>query len=90
MTWMAWTQPTAIFFMSIAIGLCLFTILEIIKPTVKRKGFLPISTTRGDRVFIGLLGSAFIHIAVIGLFPSSILYGSATAIMWAIVVLRWG
>ena len=64
MTWMAWTQPTAIFFMSIAMGLCLFTILEIIRPTVKRKGFLPISTTRGDRVFIGLLAVSYTHLTL--------------------------
>ncbi|MFL2526721.1 MAG: DUF2160 domain-containing protein [Candidatus Azotimanducaceae bacterium] len=90
MSWMAWTLPTAIFFVSIATGLALFTVLEIIRPTVKRRGFLPISTTRGDRVFISLLGSAFIHIAFLGLSSASILYGSVTAIAWAIVVLRWG
>ncbi len=63
MSWMAWTLPTAIFFIAIAIGLTAFTIMEVLKPTTKEKnGFLPMSTTRGDRFFISLLGSAFMHI----------------------------
>ena len=32
-----------------------------------RKGFLPIATTRGDRLFIGLLIAAYINLAFIGL-----------------------
>lgn len=43
------------------------TVWEIRSPTVLRKGFLPISTTRGDRVFIGLLGAAYINLAFVGL-----------------------
>jgi hypothetical protein len=31
------------------------TVWEIKSPTTLRKGFLPIATTRGDRLFIGLL-----------------------------------
>jgi predicted small integral membrane protein len=31
------------------------TVWEIKSPTTMRKGFLPIATTRGDRLFIGLL-----------------------------------
>jgi predicted small integral membrane protein len=32
-----------------------------------RKGFLPIATTRGDRLFIGLLTAAYINLAFVGL-----------------------
>ncbi len=32
----------------------------------RAKGFLPISTTRGDRFFIGLLSAAYIHLVVVG------------------------
>ena len=35
-------------------------------PTVERKGLLPMATTRGDRLFIGLLGAAFIHLGWLG------------------------
>ena len=34
---------------------------------VLRKGFLPIATTRGDRLFIGLLTAAYINLAFVGL-----------------------
>ena len=65
--WMAWTTPTAAFFITIALILTAMTIWQVISPSVARRGFLPIATTRGDRLFIGLLGSAYIHLAWIGL-----------------------
>ena len=61
MEWMAWTWPTAAFFASVALALAVMTLLELHRPTVERRGWLPISTTRGDRFFISLLGTAFIH-----------------------------
>jgi predicted small integral membrane protein len=30
-----------------------------------RKGFLPIATTRGDRLFIGLLAAAYVNLAFV-------------------------
>jgi len=53
--WMAWTQPVAIFFASIAIMLVVFGILQVVYPTHERRGFLPVPTTRGDRLFMSLL-----------------------------------
>jgi predicted small integral membrane protein len=67
MDWMAWTWPTAIFFMVIASLLIAFTILAIRFPETPRIGILRIETTRGDRLFITLLGSAFINLAWLGL-----------------------
>jgi len=43
------------------------TVWEIKSPTTLRKGFLPMATTRGDRLFIGLLGAAYINLAFVGL-----------------------
>ena len=56
MDWMAWTLPTALFFAVIAAILVTFTILAIKFPEVPRIGILRIETTRGDRLFITLLG----------------------------------
>jgi predicted small integral membrane protein len=43
------------------------TLLGIFRPGGKpRVGILGIATTRGDRLFISLLGSAFIHLAWLG------------------------
>jgi predicted small integral membrane protein len=63
--WMAWTLPVAVFFCSIVLMLIGMTIWELKSPTVERKGFLPIVTTRGDRLFIGLLSAAYVNLAFV-------------------------
>ena len=63
--WMAWTTPVAVFFISIVLMLATMTVWEIKSPTVLRKGFLPIETTRGDRLFIGLLSAAYTNLAFV-------------------------
>jgi predicted small integral membrane protein len=65
--WMVWTTPVAVFFTCIALMLIGMTVWEIKSPTIERKGFLPMVTTRGDRLFIGLLGAAYINLAFIGM-----------------------
>jgi len=63
--WMAWTVPVAVFFCCIALMLAGMTVWEIKSPTVARKGWLPIVTTRGDRLFIGLLSAAYVNLAFV-------------------------
>jgi predicted small integral membrane protein len=63
--WMAWTLPVAVFFCSIVLMLAGMTVWELKSPTVERKGFLPITTTRGDRLFIGLLSAAWVNLAFV-------------------------
>ncbi len=65
--WMVWTLPVAVFFTCIGLALVGMTVWEIKQPTIERKGFLPIATTRGDRLFIGLLTAAYINLAFVGL-----------------------
>lgn len=65
--WMAWTLPVAVFFTSIGLMLLGMTLWEIRAPTEPRKGFLPMETTRGDRLFIGLLCAAYVHLTFVGL-----------------------
>ncbi len=87
---MAWTLPTALFFIGIAIILAALTLWQVASPTVEPRGLLPMVTTRGDRLFIGLLGSAYIHLGRIGLNdlnPSSALAISA---LYMIALMRWG
>ena len=64
---MAWTLPVAVFFTTIVLMLIGMTVWEIKSPTSMRKGWLPIATTRGDRLFVGLLGAGYINLAFIGL-----------------------
>ena len=65
--WMAWTLPVAVFFSCIVLMLVGMTVWELKSPTVMRKGFLPIATTRGDRLFIGLLSAAYLNLAFVAL-----------------------
>ncbi|MDD5031281.1 MAG: DUF2160 domain-containing protein [Rhodoferax sp.] len=65
--WMVWTTPVAVFFTCIALMLFGMTVWEIKSPTVLRRGFLPMETTRGDRLFIGLLAAAYVNLAFVGI-----------------------
>ena len=53
--WMAWTLPTAIFFVMLAMTLAVMTWLAVAYPEAERVGILHIPTTRGDRLFISLI-----------------------------------
>ncbi|PKG98425.1 hypothetical protein CXF95_17555 [Paraglaciecola sp. MB-3u-78] len=90
MSWMAWTMPSALFFIGIASLLLVMTILEIRKPCVERKGWLPISTTRGDRLFIGLLSSAFLHLLFLGLTDVTLWVAFGISVVIMAALLRWG
>lgn len=65
--WMYWTTPVAVFFTCIVLMLIGMTVWELKSPTVERKGWLPLRTTRGDRLFIGLLLAAYINLIFLGL-----------------------
>ena len=65
--WMVWTLPVAVFFGCIGLMLVGMTVWELKSPTTLRRGWLPIETTRGDRLFIGLLAAAYVNLAFVGL-----------------------
>ena len=65
--WMAWTLPVAVFFSCIVLMLVVMTLLEIKYPTTLRRGWLPIATTRGDRLFIGLMAAAWINLGFVAI-----------------------
>ena len=67
LSWMAWTTPVAIFFTCIALMLVGMTVWEIRSPSVLRKGWLPMETARGDRLFVGLLLAAYVNLIWLGL-----------------------
>jgi len=64
--WMAWTLPTAIFFVLLSLTLGVMTWLAVAYPEAERVGILHIPTTRGDRLFISLVMTAVIHLVWIG------------------------
>ena len=89
-SWMAWTAPIAIFFLAIAVMLAVMTVWEIRSPTVARKGLLPLATTRGDRLFIGLLTAAFLNLAWAGVTDYSQWPGAALSALALVLVMKWG
>jgi len=89
-SWMSWTPPIAVFFICIALMLVGMTIWEIRSPTVERKGFLPLRTTRGDRLFIGLLSAAYINLAWVALTDLDQWYAAALGLLALVVVMRKG
>lgn len=88
--WMAWTAPVAIFFSCIGLMLAGMTIWQIRSPSIERRGFLPMSTTRGDRLFIGLLTAAYVNLAWAGLSELHQGIGAAIGFVVLLIVMRWG
>ncbi|WP_416396934.1 DUF2160 domain-containing protein [Allohahella sp. A8] len=63
LSWMAWTQPTATFFGVILLLIIAMSVWEYFSPGGNpRVGILRFETTRGDRLFLSLLASAFVHL----------------------------
>lgn len=90
LNWMAWTTPSALFFIGIGCIICTMTCWEVLSPSIPRKGFFPMATTRGDRIFISLLSAAFIHLGFIGLTELSVWIAFGMSIIWLFIVMKWG
>jgi predicted small integral membrane protein len=87
LSWMAWTWPTAFFFIFIFGCIGVMGILEAIYPGGQpRHGIFGIETTRGDRLFLTLLGSAFIFLGWLGLMGTPLWGCLAIAIAWGVFV----
>lgn len=89
-SWMAWTLPTALFFLAIALMLVGMGVWEYLSPGGNpRVGVLRFETTRGDRLFVSLLGSAFIHLGWLGLVGANLWWALALSVIYAIAVFRY-
>ncbi|KKC31817.1 DUF2160 domain-containing protein [Devosia psychrophila] len=89
-SWMAWTLPTALFFGTIAALLIGMAVWEYFSPGGNpRHGILRFETTRGDRLFISLLGSGFINLAWLGLIGPQLWWALALSLVYAICVFRF-
>ena len=88
--WMVWTSGTVIFAIAVFGGLLAITGLAIAFPSAPRKGFLPIRTARGDRIYISLLATGLVMVMWIILTDRPLMIGLAVAIVVAIPIVRWG
>ena len=90
LSWMAWTWPTAAFFIFIVLAIATMGIWEHFSPGGgARRGVLGLDTTRGDRLFISLLGSAFIHLGWLGIMGTPLWGALAISIIYLLCVFRW-
>ena len=87
---MAWTWPTGLFFISVGVMLMTMIVIEIKWPGIDRRGFLPMITSRGDRLFISLLSAAYIHLVWLAMTTLPLVFASVLATTAAIVVMKWG
>lgn len=89
LSWMAWTNETATFFICIFIALIGMIIWAIKWPQAPRVGILRIETTPGDRLFLSLVGSAFISLGWLAMFGAPIFGGMIVCFIYALAVFRW-
>jgi predicted small integral membrane protein len=90
LSWMAWTWPTAVFFVVVALLLVGMGAWEYVSPGGNpRTGILRFETTRGDRLFVSMLGAAFITLAWLGLVGPNLWWALALSVVYAIGVFRF-
>ncbi|CAI8183513.1 MAG: Uncharacterised protein [Marinobacterium sp. xm-d-530] len=88
-SWMAWTLPTALVFVFIFSCIGILAFLEVKYPGgAERTGVFGITTTRGDRLFISILGTVFIMLGWLGFMGTPLWGGLILSIIWAVFVFR--
>ena len=84
-TWMAWTRATAAFFLFIIACITAMSVWEYYDPGGNpRRGIFAIDTTRGDRLFISLLGTVYIFLAWLGIMGMPLWAPLGLSILWGI------
>lgn len=85
--WMQWNWAGSLFFVFLCLSITGLTIWDILRPDTGRKGFLPIPTTRGDRLFIGILTSMGILLVWLALAGNQALgFAVAILLVWNVVL----
>jgi predicted small integral membrane protein len=89
--WMYWTWQSVVFFAALFGAIAVLGVLGVRKPDFGRKGFLPIVTTRGDRLFIGVVTAAAILLIWMAFLGTTLLgVGAAVAAVWFVAQAIWG
>mgnify|MGYP000150032987 FL=1 len=84
-TWMAWTAATAAVFIGIFGAMAVLTVIEIRHPGgAERKGVPGLTTTRGDRLFMTLLGTVYIFLAWLGFFGEPLWTPLGLSLAWGV------
>ena len=88
--WMAWTPATFLLFCGIFSAIAVIGVLEGFKyrDGLERRGVFGLVTTLGDRLFISLLGTAYIFLAWLGFFGQPLWWPLGLSLVWAIFCFR--
>ena len=90
LSWMAWTWPTAVFFLTVVFSIVIMGLWEKRDPGGNpRRGIFGIDTTRGDRLFISWVGSGFIALGWLAVFSTPLWGALILAILWFVFVFKW-
>ncbi len=90
LSWMAWTWPTAAFFGFILFCLIVMAVWEHFSPGGNpRNGILGLDTTRGDRLFIAILGSIFIFLGWLAAFSTPLWGALVISVVYFFIVFKW-
>ncbi|WP_366142182.1 DUF2160 domain-containing protein [uncultured Tateyamaria sp.] len=83
---MAWTPATFTLFCGIFGAIAIIGVLEVVKyrDGIERRGILGLTTTLGDRLFISLLGSAYIFLLWLGLMGQPLWIPLGLAMVWGV------
>jgi predicted small integral membrane protein len=83
--WMAWTPATFAVFCGIFAAMAVLTVIEIRRPGgAERNGVLGLTTTRGDRLFLSLLGTVYIFLAWLAFFGEPVWGALALSVLWGV------
>lgn len=89
--WMYWSWQSGLFFFIVFSAIAFLGVLHKYKPNVDRKGFFPMETGRGDRLFIGIYSTFVIFLLSFAFFSGSYLIATAViSLVWFIVEFKWG
>ena len=90
LSWMAWTWPTATFFIVVVLSIASMGVWEHFSPGGNpRRGVFGLDTTRGDRLFISWLGTGFINMGWLAFYGAPLWGGLILAIIWFVFVFRY-
>ncbi len=89
-SWMAWTRATAAFFIFIFGCIAAMGVWEWLSPSgPPRRGVFGLELTRGDRLFLSLLGAAYIYLGWIALVGTPIWWPTGISLLWALFVFAY-
>jgi predicted small integral membrane protein len=91
LSWMQWTPATALVLGVLFVVLALMTVWDIRSPSIRRKGFLPIGFTRGERLFLSIVIFIGTMICWLAFLPKTDpLFALPAAAILILIVVRWG